>query len=314
MKRALLILCFLLPFLFLNELSANSAPFFPPLQPVDATSVPVENYSNNITSAADSFVTPNNFNVTAVNRIEQSLFGRSFANQNVVSRLSRIEKSLFNTTYPSASTTQRLDNIISNFNQLNKYPNISRNTLSKIESKVFSQSFPQNSTERRVERLEQQVFGAVQSGDINQRYKNLMVASKAVNPDAVINSYYPTPASGPRLRNVLGNFGNTMMGGNMTGFTPPIDSGSTYSTNNSPPYNTNAGYNTNPAYNTSPGYNTNTGYNNTNMGYNSPFTSFGPGSGSGIYKGYGTSNGLGGYSYGESSNNYGTGTGVHILD
>lgn len=275
MKRVLFILCFLV---VVNESRVDSAPFLQPIQPI-GTAAPVENYGNSIARAADPFVTPNNFNLTAVNRIEQSLFGRSFANQNVASRLSRIEKSMFNATYPTAPATQRLDNIISNFNQLNKYPNISRNTLSKIESKVFSQTFPQNNTERRIERLEEQVFGAVQSGDMVARYKNLIAASKSFNADNVINSYFPAPARGPKLRNILGNFGN--LGGNMTGCTPPIDPYSDY------------------------------GYNNQ---VNSPFAAFGPGGGSGIYRGYGNNNGPFGYSYGESFNNYGSGAGVHILD
>lgn len=279
MKRVLFILCLLLA---VGESKVNCAPFFQPIQPI-GTAVPVENYGNSITSVADPFATPNNFNVSAVNRIEQSLFGRSFASQNVASRLSRIEKSMFNTTYPTAPATQRLDNIISNYNQLNKYPNISRNTLSKIESKVFSQTFPQNSTERRISRLEQQIFGAEQSGDVPTRYKNLIAASKSFSADNVINSYFPTPARGSKLRNVLGNFNNTMMGGNMTGCTPPIDPYSAY------------GYKNNPAC-------------------NSPFAAFGPGSGSGIYRGYGTNNGPFGYSSSESFSNYGSGAGVHILD
>lgn len=276
MKRVLLILCLLLS---ASELCANSAPFFPQFQPINGNTIPVENYNNSITSLPNNFAAPKTFNFAIVNKIEQSLFGHSFGNQNIVLRLSRIEKSLFNTTYPTASTEQRLDNIISNFNQLNKYPNISRNTLSKIESKIFNQTFPQNDTERRVERLEQEVFGAVQSGDMNLRYQNLLAASKKFNPDMVINSYYPS--NGPKLRNVLGGLGGMLSGGNMTGFTPPIEP---YATGN---------------------------YENNSFA-NTPFNNIG--SGSGIYRGYGTNNGPFGYSYGESYNNYGSGAGVHILD
>lgn len=276
MKRALLIACL---FLLISESSANSVPFFPPLQPIDRSAA-VQDCNNNITSAPDPFVTPSSFNLSALSRIEQSLFGRSFVSQNVSSRLSRIEKTLFNTTYPNSSAAQRIDNVISNFNQLNKYPNISKNTLSKIENKVFSQTFPQNSPDRRIERLEQQMFGAVQSGDITSRYQNLITASKKFNPDTVINSYYPMPAGGPKLRNVLGNLGNTMLGGSMTGFTPPID-----------PY----GY----------GPNGNYSCNNPLAGLNS---------GGGIYRGSRVNNGLNGYSYNDSFSDFGTGTGVHILD
>ncbi len=288
MKRASLILLTLCLFIAANALKADAVPFFPPLQPVGNNAAPITDYNNNITSAADSFAAVKDFNVTAVNRIEQSLFGRSFGNQNVASRLSRIEKSMFNATYPTAPATQRLDNIISNFNQLNKYPNISRNNLSKLESKVFSQTFPQNATERRVERLEEQIFGAVQSGDMVARYKNLIAATKSFNADNVISSYFPTPVNGSKLKNAFGGFRSTMMGGNMTGCTPPIDQYSDYGSNNTAAYN--------------------------NSSFNSPFSSFGPGSGSGIYRGYGNNNGPFGYSYGESFNNYGSGAGVHILD
>lgn len=281
MKRALLILFLLLS---VNELSADCAPFFPPFQAIGNTA-PVTDYTNNITSAADPVAMPAGFNVAIVNRIEQSLFGRSFANQNVASRLTRIEKSLFNATYPSAPVSQRLDNIISNYNQLNKYPNISRNNLSKIEAKIFGQSFPQNSTDKRVERLEQQMFGAIQGGEMQTRYKNLMMASKNFNADKVISSYYPVPMGVPKLKNVLGNFSN--MGGNMTGYTPPIDPNTDYDSEFT---------------------------SNNNLGGNNPFAGFGPGCGNGIYRGYGTNNGPYGYSYGESFNNFGTGTGVHILD
>lgn len=281
MKRALLIMVLLLS---AGELSANCAPFFPPFQPIGNNVAPVTDYTNNITSAADPFAMPANFNVAVINRIEQSLFGRSFGSQNVASRLTRIEKSLFNTTYPSAPVTQRLDNVISNFNQLNKYPNISRNNLSKIESKIFGQSFPQNSTDRRVERLEQQMFGAIQGGEMVTRYKNLLTASKNFNEDKIISSYYPTPMGAPRLRNVLGNFNN--MGGNMTGSTPPIDPNTDFDND----------------------------FSNSSLGGNSPFAGFGPGSGSGVYRSYGTNNGPFGYSTGQSFNNYGSGAGVHILD
>ena len=283
MKRVLLILCL---FLFVCETGANSATLFPPLQPIGSTN-PVQDYNNNITSAADPFATPNDFNLSALSRIEQSLFGHSFANLNVVSRLSKIEKSLFNATYPNASATQRMDNIISNFNQINKYPNISKNTLSKIEKKVFNQTFSQNSPDRRIERLEQQVFGAVQSGDIDSRYQNLIIASKNSNsnPDAIINRY----ASRPNLMGNMG-MGGSMLGGSMTGFTPPIDPYSNYGSNNN--YAS-----------------------NNNNGNNDPFTSFNPASsGGGIYRGDRNNNGMGGYSYHDSFTNYGTGAGVHIMD
>lgn len=233
MKRALIVCLFLL----ISGKSAMAAtPYFPPLQPMDTPSEILNNRSN-ITSNPDPFVktppsetnittnpTPNNY--SNISKLEQTLFNRTFAEQNITIRLSRLEKKLFNTTYPNANSNKRIDNIISNCNQAMKYPNISKNVLSDLEEKVFGQKFPQNGPVRRIERLEQQVFGAVQSGDINARYDTLRMAVKAYND----NKYANTDSTAmPRrtVRNVgLGTRGwgsNTFMGGRMTGFTPPIN-------------------------------------------------------------------------------------------
>lgn len=269
MKRVL-VLCLLL---FLSNISAKSAvTVFPPLKPINGDNQ-IQDFNNNITTAPDPFVSPSGLNYSALDRIEQSLFGRIYGNQSITSRLSRIEKNLFNATYPNSPANQRIDNIISNFNQINKYPNISRNGLSKLENKVFSQDFPQNSAQRRIERLEQQFFGAVQSGELTTRYENLVVAAKYYNPNYA-NNYYPNPIAPTRWRGVMNNMGSSMLGGNMTGFTPPIN-----------PYSNN----------------------NDDM-----FSSLNPGNG--IYRGYRSNNGLRGFRYQDDFNNYGTGTGVHILD
>lgn len=270
--KQVLILCM---FLFIGE-SMALAEFtsFPPLPSIGTTNS-IQN--NTMANYSNPFVNSNNFNLNAVNKIEQTLFGHIYIKQNISLRLSRIEKSLFNSTYPDASITERLDNIISNFNQLNKYPNISKNSLSKIEAKVFSQCFPQNNIDRRIERLEQQIFGAVQSGDLNSRYNNVLAASKNYNTNAV-DQYYKSPMVSTGWKGMLGGLKNSMLSGNMTGFTPPINQ-----------------------------------YGN-NYGYNDPYTSLGPDSGSGIYRGYRANNGFGGYSYHDNFSNYGSGTGVTILD
>lgn len=275
MKRAL-ILCLFFLFLIFSETCGNCAiTFFPPLQPIGGVN-PIQNYSN-ITSTADPFADPSGMNYPDISRIESSLFGHSFDGQNISSRLSRIERTLFTTTYPNSSNAQRIDNIISNFNQINRYPNISRNVLSRIEAKVFNQSFPQNSAERRIERIEQRLFGAVQSGDIDSRYNSILAAAKNYNANPV-NTYYPNSvATSGGWKGILNSFGNAMLGGTMTGFTPPID-----------PYGNNYGYN------------------------NSPYS--GLGGGSGIYRGNRRNNGWGGYSYQDNYSGYGSGTGVTILN
>lgn len=273
MKRVF-IACLLLS--LSKPVAFSATTFFPPLQPIDQNSS-FQNYGNsNIANLPDPFA-KRSTNYPDISRIEQSLYGKSFDNQDIALRLSRIEKSLFTTTYPTASEAQRIDNIISNFNQINKYPNISQNVLSRMESKVFRQSFPQNNAQRRIERLEQQIFGAVQSGDLSSRYEALKIAANSYNktPTNTDNPY----SSNNNLaqngwRGIAGNLGSALLGGSMTGFTPPI----------------------NPYYGN---YNT----------YANPYNP-----GHGIYRGYGQNNGLGGYRFREQYNDYGTGTGVSILD
>lgn len=209
MKRFLL----LLAVIFMNNLSGYCATnLFPPLKPLsEANPVPTvaDNYDNSAQTMASN---PN------INKIEESLFGKSFANQNMPQRLSRIEKSLFSTTYPDATNAQRIDNIILNYNQISKYPNISKSGLSKMETAVFNQTYPQNNPERRIERLEQQMLGAVQSGNLDSRYNTLKAASRSyANPKNNPN-YYKKAGLMQRIRD---NFGNS--NGYMTGYTPQVN-------------------------------------------------------------------------------------------
>lgn len=281
MKRALILCLFLIMSENLGECATT---LFPPLQPLQSMNSEdsIQNYSSNISSLADPFANPaptQNINYSDVNRIEQSLFGHTFANQNISMRLSRIEKTLFTTTYPNSSNIQRIDNIISNFNQMNKYPNISKNELSKMESRILGQSFSQSNAETRIERLEQQIFGAVQSGDLNSRYETLKLAAKTYNKNTIYSPDNIAQATRGGWKGMIGDLGNSFLGGTMTGFTPPIN-----------PYN--------GTYNN--GYNR---YNNYNS-YANPYTS-----GYGMYKGYRTNHG-----YYDGFKDYSSGTGVTILD
>lgn len=307
MKRAL-ILCL---FLFMAEGAGNGATnFLPPLQPMNATK-DMGNYTNSVTQLPDQFANKPTPSITSgpdvnagypkITQIETSLYGKTFENLDIIQRVSRIEQTLFNKTYPRSSLIQRVDNIMSNYNQLNKYPNISKNVLSKMEARVFSRTYVKENPQRRIERLEQQLFGAVQSGDINARYDSLKTAVGNYNPNNV--EYYPGAAPTTGWNGLTANFGNSMMsnstmanpmlggprmgssrigrsllgtlGGTMTGFTPPIT-----------PYYNDLGGNNN-------GYNA---YPN-------------PANNSGIYRGYRSNHG-----YSDSYQDYGTGTGVTILD
>lgn len=258
-----------------------AAVYFPPLKPTNSVPEQIQSYEN--TSA--NLETASNISYSRISEIEQSLFGKTYQGQNIAARLSRIEKNLFNKTYPNSTNLQRLDNVVSNYNQINKCPNISVNVLSKMERQVFNQAFPQYNIQRRLERLEQQILGATQQGDMSARYELLKTAARNYKPQNVLSPYEDSGFDGAtvgstRRRGLLGSLGS--LGGTMTGFTPPINPYSAYGMNNN--------YSSNPyGYTTSPGYSTDGSYNSTG-----PF---------GTSRGYYSSNG-----------SYGSGVGVTIID
>jgi len=263
MKRALILMLFL----FLSTISTKAATtLFPPLQPIGGNAfAPQSGSYNNVTNLPNPFTVQPNLKYPDVTKIEQTLFGNTYTKQDITIRLSRIERSMFSATYPGASVDQRVQNIIMNFNQINQNPNISQNVLSRIEAKVLNQKFPQNSAQRRIERLEEQVFGAVQSGDLDTRYQNLLTASKKFN-NLAQNSIVPSTG----WRGIVQNLGNSFVGGGyVTGVTPPINP---YYGNYSP---STYGYSANPFGNGSGIYR---GI-RTNTGMYDGFQDFGSGAG-----------------------------------
>lgn len=302
MKRALIICLFCA---INTPVFANATPYFPPLQPLNGTdglSGLTADNSSNVTSLADPFVKQtsvpeSNVSYTQVNQIERSLYGHIYANQDIAVRLARIEQSMFSTTYPNLSLSQRVDNIVSNFNQINQYPNITKKDLSKMEAKIFNQNYNQDDTQNRIERLEEQIFGATQSGDITSRYETLRTAINNYKSNQNATNYYQNPLSTTQggWKGAVGSLGRMLLGGYgggyMTGFTPQID----------PFYDSQYGMNS--------GYNT--GYNNYNNGLNNGYNNFAGMSnpGYGMYNGNRSNHG-----YSDTFRNYGSGSRVTILN
>lgn len=264
---------------------------FPPLQKAGDSNIQsytnnMPNCTNSITSLPDQFVKPTNTKVGELDKIEMTLFGKSFSAQNTSKRLARIEQKLFAQNYSTASDDQRIDNIISNFNQMNKYPNISSGTLTKIERQVLNQTFEQNGAKRRIERLEEQMFGAVQSGDLTARYDAVkMAAQNYKNRNLADTDNYFNPKANLR-RGLSFGFGN----GRMTGFTPNLNP---FNNNTTSCDDFDSGY-YNPAM-----YNRNSYSNNYNPSSNYNYgSSMGP-------RGFRTYNG---------TSSFGSGAGVTILD
>lgn len=163
---------------------------------------------------------PNNsgsqLNVASVAQIEQNLFGRIYSSQDMPRRLDRIERRLFSRSFANMTDSQRLDNIISNYNKMNIAPNISLNSLSRIERMLYSQDYSQNSVQNRIERLEQQLFGAVQSGNLEARAKAIEIAGR--NYNRRLNPYGSTRTGG-----LLSGLAGLLGQGVVTGMTPPIN-------------------------------------------------------------------------------------------
>lgn len=276
--------------------------YFPPLQPLagqnnagdllsdmQASQIPVLRDGSNVAFPSGNY--------PRINEIEKSLYGRIFNGQDILLRLARIEKTLFSTTFPNSTLAQRVDNVIMNYNQINRSQNVSIKGLDKLEAKILGANYPQDTAQTRVERLEQTLLGAAQDGDLNTRVNTLQTAIKNTTPT---QNYAQIPTTGKNgiVRNLLGALGGAFLGGGyMTGFTPPID-----------PFYSGSGYNGYNSYSGNGMHNsfTNLGgnmpaYGNSLYGYNNPT--------SGIYRGYRSNRG-----YSDQYSNYGTGSRVTILD
>lgn len=233
MKKAVIICLFFL----LGGKSADCATtYFPPLQPLRGMNE-APSYNRNSQGSADSFATPSALDYPNIMKLERSLFGRTFA---------------------------------------------------------------QNNTQNRIERLEEQLFGAVQNGDIKSRYEAIQLAANAVRQ----NNYYYSNTKNNSLRGLAANIGSALLGGSMTGFTPQIN----------PFYNN---YSYNNVYANPNRYNyanpSMRAYANPNtMPYSNPYTTNAYPSNYGISQGI-TTRGPG-YSYYNGTSNVGTGMGVTILD
>lgn len=172
-----------------------------------------------------------------ITQAEKTILGRTYEHQDIDLRLNRLEKSVFNKTYPAMSYDQRVNNIIVNFNS-NSTSDVNLNNLSKIENKVLGRNYAFDTPKKRIERIEEQMFGAVQSGNVEERFETIKHASKSYKSYTAQNyqapyspcyqdqgqPYYTPPVvSGGGFRSMIGSLGNFMFGGYPTGFTPQMD-------------------------------------------------------------------------------------------
>ncbi len=186
-----------------------------------------------------------------ITRIEYALFKRGYEKQNIYNRLSRIERRLFKRTFNNLALAARMDNITKNMDSGVMY-NISNNDLVKLERKVLGRTYEFDDTESRITRMEKEMLGAMQSGNLKSRLETIKTASKhynsypeiiqsqTISPQTIYPQQYTTSAPmayyppsygywnnnnsrgfGGFLKNMFGSmFGGGY--GTMTGYTPPI--------------------------------------------------------------------------------------------
>ncbi len=215
----------------------------------------------------------NNENYLQIAAIENALFNRTYNNESVDNRLSRIERKLFRRTNTTESLSQRLETIMQNVNPA-MFANIPLDGVKQLERRILGTNYTNDKIENRLSRLEQKVFGTIQSGELDYRYSKLV---NSVGAYSASNCYYPystenNTQTSTKMKNALQNaFG--AFGTVLTGYTPPVYNANPYDRyyhTNSPYYNPMIPFNSSNDYDNF--------YRNNNSFYNS-FRNYGSSSG-----------------------------------
>lgn len=295
MKKILFISLLLISVNYSIYASAKTITTITPLQPPAA-------YGNYPNCSYDSY--------PKVGQLEQTIFNTTFANEDIYSRLNRIETKIFRRTNSNIDLSQRVDVITQAIEPSAMY-NIPLDNLARIEYKLFNRSYVNDDVETRIIRLEKEMLGAMQQGELDERYQVIAEASKHYNafpPDNYIgnqpfqsfssnsrpyqsyqNQYLASNNFGAQkgiFRNLISALtGGVLGGGTLTGFTPPITD--PYGSYCSAPY-----------------------MNNMNNSYapNNWMQNLFPGSSSGFNDAMQTNTG-----YSNFTKNTGSGSGVHVL-
>jgi len=119
-------------------------------------------------------------NYPKITQLETYMFKRTYERENIYKRLSRLEYKIFNTEFPNMPLASRVENILTNVDSGIMF-NISEKELAKIEFKTFGRNFPNDDTESRITRLEKEILGAMQGGNLRERFDTIQTASKHYN-------------------------------------------------------------------------------------------------------------------------------------
>lgn len=172
-------------------------------------------------------------NYPKITQLEINIFKRTFERESIYKRLSRLEHKIFKNEFPNMPLSSRFENILTNVDAGIMH-NISEKELARLEIKILCRTYQNDDTESRITRLEKEMLGAMQSGNLKERFETIKVASKHYNsyPEIVqsqnaYNSYSMNNKFSPRgfgnfVQNVLGTIFGNMNTGTITGYTPAI--------------------------------------------------------------------------------------------
>lgn len=195
-----------------------------------------------------------------ITQLEENIFRRNYEKENIYSRLTRLENRVFRRSFTGMPLATRVDNLLANIDAGIMY-GISSKEIAKLEMKVLGRTYTNDDTESRITRLEKEMLGAMQGGNLKERYETVKTASKHYNsyPELAqsqvvypqrtaygynpYNGYYPNTArrysnttggvSG-LLQNIAGRIFGDFGPGTLTGYTAPIyDPYNPYGFNNS---------------------------------------------------------------------------------
>lgn len=126
--------------------------------------------------------------------------------------------------HPSAPSYLNYDGSAYNPEDVN-YPKIN-----ELEKLIFNNNYSKQPIEYRLARLERSVFGAIQRGNLNDRVDKLASASAILNTQNNSLGNYLTQkvlgtdngTSATKAKRGLSNLASLLLGGQMTGYTPPV--------------------------------------------------------------------------------------------
>ncbi|MDD3012662.1 MAG: hypothetical protein PHC34_03055 [Candidatus Gastranaerophilales bacterium] len=172
-----------------NRINRLAAFAHNPKKPIKSKNNNINTHEDSTGFAADSVgYIPKDDSVTdypVITMLESSAFEKDFRGENVYLRLNRLESKIFGTTFPQDSLYSRVDKLKSALNVTRAGDSNGRSiqgnmntasifaNLSSLELTVFNQTYDGETTPNRLSRLENKVFGSIQSGTPGSRLSKL---------------------------------------------------------------------------------------------------------------------------------------------